>query len=250
MEAPQTEKEGAKKDENNGIYIVIENNQKQPKDNYRVPIIKVLSSLHLMVGAISFLIGAYKLILKSGYQRNEAPFHTYTEGIFCGIVFMLTGLIGFLSLKKTTYCKISAFLVLSIFSALFGFIMAVTTLGLMHRAVYKEFAPAIAAHYMLLAAGLMELLLGVLSSSFSCSACCGCCGARVSGGAGPGAGDSSVVYIPSGASTGEGDKPRVVHLNMAEIQSRPPGPERNEGFNGVEDIQEDASKAGKYSRFN
>ena len=49
MEAPQTEKEEAKKDENNGIYIVIENNQKQPKDNYRIPIIKVLSSLHLMV---------------------------------------------------------------------------------------------------------------------------------------------------------------------------------------------------------
>lgn len=247
MEAPQTEKEEAKKDENNGIYIVIENNQKQPKDNYRIPIIKVLSSLHLMVGAISFMIGAYKLILKDGYQRNEAPFHTYSEGIFCGIVFMMTGMIGFLSLKKTTYCKISAFLVLSIFSALFGFIMAVTTLGLMHRAVYKQFAPAIAAHYMLLAAGLMELLLGVLSSSFSCSACCGCCGGGV-GGARPGAGDNSVVYIPSGASA-EGDKPRVVHLNMAEIQSRP-GSERNEGFDGVEDVQEDASKAGKYSRFN
>ena len=244
MEAPQAEKEGAKKDENNGIYIVIENNQKQPKDNYRIPIIKVLSSLHLMVGAISFLIGSYKLILKNGYQRNEAPFHTYTEGIFCGIVFMVTGLIGFLSLRKTTYCKISAFLVLSIFSCMFGFIMAVTTLGLMHRAVYKDFAPAIAAHYMLLAAGLMELLLGVLSASFSCSACCGCCG----GVARPEAGDNSVVYIPSGAST-EGDKPRVVHLNMAEIQSRP-GSERNEGFEGVEDSQEDASKAGKYSRFN
>ena len=244
MEAPQAEKEGAKKDENNGIYIVIENNQKQPKDNYRIPIIKVLSSLHLMVGAISFLIGSYKLILKNGYQRNEAPFHTYTEGIFCGIVFMVTGLIGFLSLRKTTYCKISAFLVLSIFSSMFGFIMAVTTLGLMHRAVYKDFAPAIAAHYMLLAAGLMELLLGVLSASFSCSACCGCCG----GGARPEAGDNSVVYIPRGASA-EGDKPRVVHLNMAEIQSRP-GSERNEGFDGVEDSQEDASKAGKYSRFN
>jgi len=244
MEAPQAEKEGAKKDENNGIYIVIENNQKQPKDNYRIPIIKVLSSLHLMVGAISFLIGSYKLILKNGYQRNEAPFHTYTEGIFCGIVFMVTGLIGFLSLRKTTYCKISAFLVLSIFSSMFGFIMAVTTLGLMHRAVYKDFAPAIAAHYMLLAAGMMELLLGVLSASFSCSACCGCCG----GVARPEAGDNSVVYIPSGASA-EGDKPRVVHLNMAEIQSRP-GSERNEGFDGVEDSQEDASKAGKYSRFN
>jgi len=244
MEAPQAEKEGAKKDENNGIYIVIENNQKQPKDNYRIPIIKVLSSLHLMVGAISFLIGSYKLILKNGYQRNEAPFHTYTEGIFCGIVFMVTGLIGFLSLRKTTYCKISAFLVLSIFSSMFGFIMAVTTLGLMHRAVYKDFAPAIAAHYMLLAAGLMELLLGVLSASFSCSACCGCCG----GVARPEAGDNSVVYIPSGASA-EGDKPRVVHLNMAEIQSRP-GSERNEGFDGVEDSQEDASKAGKYTRFN
>lgn len=247
MEELQTEKEGAKKEENTGIYIVIENNQKQPKDNYKIPIIKVLSSLHFIVGAISFLIGAYKLILKSGYQRNEAPFHTYTEGIFCGIVFMVTGTVGFLSLRKTTYCKISAFLVLSILSSLFGFIMAVTTLGLMHRAVYKDFAPAIAAHYMLLAAGLMELLLGVLSSSFSCSACCGCCGG---GGArtGSGAGDNSVVYIPSGA-TAEGDKPRVVHLNMAEIQGRP-GSVRNEGFDGGEDTQEDSSKAGKYSRFN
>ena len=102
-----------------------------------IMMIRVLSVLHLMVGAVSFLIGSYKLILKSGYQRNEAPFHTYTEGIFCGVVFMVTGLIGLVSLKKTTYCKISAFLVLSVFSALFGFIMAVTTLGLMNRAVYK-----------------------------------------------------------------------------------------------------------------
>ena len=40
MEEPEIGREGVRKEENNGIYLVIENSHKQPKDNYRVPVIR------------------------------------------------------------------------------------------------------------------------------------------------------------------------------------------------------------------
>ena len=67
----------------------------------------------------------------------------------------------------------------------------------------------------------INLYIIIFSSSFSCSACCGCCGGGAAGVARAGVGDSSVVYIPgAGAGAETGDKPRVVHLNMADIRAK------------------------------
>ena len=245
----------ADKKEDNGIYIVIENNHKQPKDNYKAKTVKVLSSMHILVGSVAMAVGIFKLILGSSYQRNEEPFETYLEGLICGGIFVFVGLTGLFSLRKTTYCRISAFLVLSIFSSLFGFIMAVVTYAGMHRAYYKNYLPALYSHYTLICCGLLELLLGVVSASFACSACCGCCGgpgAGAAAGAGDKRGASSVVYIPT-AEAGEGGEStgaRVVHLNMADIRSKQvqvqePGDTAAPGDTEAEA----ANKDGKYSRF-
>ena len=243
---------GDKKDEA-GIYIVIENSQKQPKDNYKDRSIKIMSCLHILCGLVAMSVGAFKLILKSGYQRNEEPFITSGEGLWFGVIFMVTGLVGIISLKKTTYCKISAFLVLSIFSSLFGFFMIIITHVSSYRADYKQYQPALVGHYILYAIGFIELVLGIVSSSFSCHACCGCCGS-VGGDAGVsgGNGGSSVVYVPSSGDV-EGNKPRVVHLNFADIKKGSvAGAEDNLNVDigcVTENSDEEASKAGKYSRF-
>merc|ERR1711936_805161 len=109
--------------EETGIYIVIENNLKTPKEKYKRKAIKILSLLHLVSGVLAISVAGFLLILKSGYQRNEEPFSTVGEGLFCGIMFLVTGVLGITSIRRTTYCKISAFLVLSILSSLSGFMM-------------------------------------------------------------------------------------------------------------------------------
>ena len=214
MEASQEEG----KTEENGIYIVIENTVKTPKEKYKRKAIKILSILHLVSGSLAISVAVIMLILKSGYQRNERrpPFSTVGEGLFCGIMFLVTGIIGITSIKRTTYCKISAFLVLSILSSLSGFMMILLSLTTMGWSLYKNYTPGIVCHCLLIICGLFELVLGTVSSSFSCHACCGCCG----GEQGPGGGGNSVVYVPSQVEQGDTAKPRVVHLNMIQLQEQ------------------------------
>ena len=202
---------GDEKKEENGIYIVIENTRKTPKERYKKKAVKALSVLHIVSGCLAISVAGFMFILKSGYQKNEEPFITVGEGMFCGLIFLITGIIGLNSIKRTTYCKITASLVLSIFSSLSGFIMIVISLATMHWSVYKGYSPGIASHVLLVFCGLFELVVGIVTSSFSCHACCGCCGA-VEGGR---AGGNSVVYVPT---KNEGEA-RVVHLNMSSLQN-------------------------------
>ena len=210
------EQEGAgagneEKKEENGIYIVIENNSKTPKERYKKKAVKVLSILHIISGCLAVSVAGFMFILKSQYQKNEEPFITVGEGMFCGLIFIITGIIGLNSIQRTSYCKITASLVLSIFSSLSGFIMIVISLATMNWSVYKGYSPGIVSHVLLVICGLFQLVLGIITSSFSCHACCGCCGAAEGGRAG----GNSVVYVPT-KSEGEA---RVVHLNMASLQN-------------------------------
>ena len=239
------------KKEENGIYIVIENTRKTPKERYKKKAVKVLSILHIVSGCLAISVAGFMFILKSGYQKNEEPFITVGEGMFCGLIFLITGIIGLNSIKRTSYCKITASLVLSIFSSLSGFIMIVISLATMHWSVYKGYSPGIASHVLLVFCGLFELVIGVITSSFSCHACCGCCGA-VEGGR---AGGNSVVYVPT-KTDGEA---RVVHLNMATLQNtaqitgKPPPLTRSLTDQTIvieeKEGNEEKTPSGGYSRF-
>lgn len=207
--------EKEEKKEENGIYIVIQNTSKTPKERYKKKAVKVLSILHIVSGCLAVSVAGLMFFLKSGYQKNEEPFITVGEGMFCGLIFIITGIIGLNSIKRTTYCKITASLVLSIFSSLSGFIMIVISLATMHWSVRKNYSPGIVSHILLVICGLFELVLGIITSSFSCHACCGCCGAA-EGGRG---GGNSVVYVPTNVPTKTEGEARVVHLNMAALQN-------------------------------
>merc|ERR1719445_342762 len=123
---------------------------------------------------------------------------------------------GISTIKKTTYCKISAFLVLSILSSLSGFIMILLSLATMTWSLHKNYTPAIVCHCLLIICGMFEFILSIVSSSYSCHACCGCCGGTDSE---PGLGANSVVYcVPTQGEAGDTNQPRVVRLNMQELQ--------------------------------
>ena len=114
--------------EDNGVYLVIENDSPESKDQIKRKSVKILSILHIGSGLLSFSMETVKMGIRSLYQRNEGPDFTTGEGFYCGSIYLLAGLLGLLSLTRTNYCKISAFMILSIFSALFGFVMIVSSL--------------------------------------------------------------------------------------------------------------------------
>lgn len=199
------------KKEENGVYIVIENEAKSSKDRYKTKSIKIMSFLHLMCGSLSFLVEIIKMISTINYKEDE-PMIALGEGFYCGIIFLATGLIGLTSLKRTNSCKISAFMVLSIFSSIFGGFLFIMSLCILPMPMIRGHSPSIVMHSALILCGFFELVLGIVSSAFGCHACCICCGG---GSSEPGG--NSVVYI---ATPGESEvgKPRVVHLNMSELR--------------------------------
>lgn len=200
-----------RKDEN-GVYIVIENETKSSKERYKRKSIKIMSVLHLICGFVSFAVEIVDMLATPNYKVDE-PIIALGEGFYCGFIFLVTGLIGITSLKRTNSCKISAFLVLSILSSIFGGVMFIMSCMYALSPLWNH-NPGNKMFFILIICGFFELVLGIVSSSFSCHACCVCCG----GGDGE-VGGNSVVYV---ATPGEAElgKPRVVHLDMNELKKK------------------------------
>jgi len=197
--------------EENGVYIVIENEAKSSKDRYKKKSIRIMSTMHLLCGSVSFLVEIIKMVATINFKDNE-PMVALGEGFYCGIIFLVTGLIGMTSLKRTNSCKISAFLVLSVFSSIFGGFLFIMSMCILPMPMIRGHSPSIVMHSVLIICGFFELVLGIVSSAFGCHACCICCGG---GSSEPGG--NSVVYIATPGETELG-KPRVVHLNMNELR--------------------------------
>lgn len=227
------------KTDDNGVYIVIKNAGNTTEKTYRKPRqIKILSILHLVCGSVIFVLDIIKLLFIPDNHAN-------TLYGFCSSLFIITGIIGFISMKKTTDCKISAFMVFSILSSIFGGLLFLSDF---HLALFGNFR---GYGFLLFFAfcGLTELILGILSSAFSCHACCGCCGASET------STENSVVYIAAPEENGVGN-PRVVHLNMNEVRNKKNSDHHivldagNPSKDKVENVEEeDSTKSGQYARF-
>jgi len=239
------------KNHENDIVIVMDSARQQPKDRYRKTSVIILSIMHVVCGVLSCLVGIFKLILHSSlydpYRSHLImTFYTIGEGIFCGVPFLITGILGLITLKKTSYCKITAFLVFSIISSIFGLILIILSVILMDFAIIRGNALAIASHSCLLILGLIEVFLGIVSSGYSCHGCCGCCGNdQVSNGV-----DSSVVYVPTQGGGSETDEnPRIIKINMKDLSQR-----KATAVDGHHDStyheDENVEILGKYSKFN
>jgi len=223
------------------IVIVMDSGRQQPKDRYRKTSVKILSIMHVVCGVLSCLVGIFKIILHSSL------YYHYGEGIFCGVPFFITGILGLISLKKTSYCKITAFLVFSIISSIFGLILIILTATVMFVIMwFSGNALAIASHSCLLILGLIEVFLGIVSSGYSCHGCCGCCGNdQVSNGV-----DSSVVYVPTQGVGSETDEiPRIIKINMKDL-SKQKATTVDGHQDSTYDEDENIGILGKYSKLN
>ena len=153
--------EGFPKDENEdvGIVILIESGIKQPKEKYKKNSVKALSILQIVLGIISCNIGFYQIFFMFLYPQRYGRISTIGEGIFCGIPFLITGILGLISLKNTSYGKITAFLVFSILSAISGGILIILSsifLAININPYYSPGASVIACPALLIFIGLLE----------------------------------------------------------------------------------------------
>jgi len=245
-------KDGKSKDA--GIVIVIDNGGnkfKQPKEKYKKRSVKVLSILHIVLGIISCNVGIFELIMQFFANLGRLSIITVGEGIFCGIPFLITGILGLISLTKTSYGKITAFLVFSILSSLFGAILLILSSIFMVIVsdYYRPNPGPFVCQSLLVFIGLLEVIIAIVSSGFSCHGCCGYSGdEQMAYGV-----DSTAIYVPT---TGSGigfmkseEKPRIVEINMQELPKQRAVALDEVSFNNDGDVKKVLS-SGKYSQFN
>lgn len=221
------------------VYIVIKNSEDSSVMNLKyLKGIKILSILHLVSGVLVFLMDLVTVFFRSEGHTYEDNNVNTVMGFFASL-FIITGVVGFISIRKTTPCKISAFMVLSIFSSIFSGILCLHAVG------FFSFSSNAWLHDMLLTlCCFCEFVLGIVSSAFCCHACCGCCGQ-------PGGQESSVLYVANHEQLSDG-QPKIVHLNINEIQNK----DRLAVFEAADRSktnhigeEEETNQTGKYSRF-
>lgn len=236
------------KDENEdvGIVILIESGKKQPKEKYKKNSVKALSILQIVLGIISCNVGFYQIFFMFLYPQRYGRISTIGEGIFCGIPFLITGILGLISLKNTSYGKITAFLVFSILSAISGGILIILSsifLVINTDSYYFPGASVIACPALLIFIGLLEGIIAIVSSGYSCHGCCGCGGDdQVVHSEGKDR-NAAAVYVPTtgaGAGFKTEEKPRIVEINLQELSSSNGGSFYNECY--VKKV----GKSGKY----
>ena len=179
------------RDPENGVYIVIDNERTAPEERYRRKAIRHMAVVHLFLGSLAVTIDCLSILEILDHQVKGV-------GLCCGLVFTATGTLGLTSLQRTSTCKITTFMVLSIISAVFGGFLCL--LSLFEFMIRHGSGSSWIGTATLALIGLIELVVGTLSSAYACLACCSCC----AGGDQTATAGNRVVYLasPSGAEEG------------------------------------------------
>ena len=202
------------RDPENGVYLVIDNERTAPEERYRRKAIRHMAVVHLFLGSLAVTIDCLSILNILDHQVKGV-------GLCCGLVFTATGTLGLTSLQRTSACKITTFMVLSIISAVFGGFLCL--LSLFEFMIRHGHGSSWVGTGILALVGLIELVVGTLSSAYACLACCSCCGGDQTG-----SGGNRVVYL---ASPGAEEGAKVVRVGSENPQAA------------------DANDEGKYARF-
>lgn len=134
-----------------------------------------LGIAQLIIGVLCIIFNAVLLVL--GYFTIAILGH----GIWCGLLFMVSGGMGVAAGKKKTKCKIIAFMVLCIISAsatavlfIFGVLGAILDGSYCYR--YYDCSPVLAMNCLLALLAITEAIVSIWAAVLCCKATC--CGAR------------------------------------------------------------------------
>merc|ERR1712080_419529 len=147
------------RDPENGVYLVIDDERTAPEERYRRRAIRHMAVIHLFLGSLAVTIDCLSILNILDHQVKGV-------GLCCGLVFTATGTLGLTSLQRTSTCKITTFMVLSIISAVFGGFLCL--LSLFEFMIRHGHGSSWVGTGVLALVGLIELVVGTLSSAYAC----------------------------------------------------------------------------------
>merc|ERR1711953_1104607 len=113
-------------------------------------------------------------------------------GIWTGVIFTVSGIVGLVGAFKPSKCILIAFLVMSIISSVFTiFLIIPKSIGIAeinHTGYYRGHEISLVMYCMMLIIGLVQAIVAIIAAGYSCSAVC--CGQNLNH---PG----TVIYAPN-----------------------------------------------------
>merc|ERR1712141_379864 len=113
-------------------------------------------------------------------------------GIWTGVIFATSGIVGLVGAFRPSRCILIAFLVMNIISSVFTiFLIIPKSIGIAeinHNRYYREHETSLAMYCMMLIIGLVQAIVAIIAAGYSCSSVC--CGQNLNQ---PG----TVIYAPN-----------------------------------------------------
>merc|ERR1712038_102290 len=232
------------------VYIVIDREDNKQEKQFAKKTSKILAIIQIVLGAVSIFCQIGIIIERhvennEYYNQNRSDYWRYYshhiitgEGVYCGISFIIAGILGVVASRKSTTCNISAFLVLSIIASLFAatqFIFSVINTSL----VFHADLILTLVYIVLTISALAEGVVAIVCSALCCGACC-------CSGAGPRSGQ--VLYPPGAGVNGTAmvvNQGRLVTANVQAVNSGvAAAAEANVGLPSYEDVAAVAVEGG------
>jgi len=169
------------REEGNGVTIIIHKDKTKQPLEWNIKSVKILSIIHVAAG----LAALNTQILLHVHGRKD-HIVTIFEGYVASILYLVTGTLGLMSLRKPNKCMVSAFLVFSILSAIWTLVYLVfgacslgDTVGYEHRNHPKD-TKHVWVSKTLLSLQIITALVQGFTTIASSSMCCGevCCRKR------------------------------------------------------------------------
>ena len=155
-------------------YVVVQKSSKKSiGDSYSNIAARRLGKIHILCGAVAFFCGSCLLVNSVG---PWSFIDRVGAGLWCGIIFFLAGIFNIITAKYRSNTLIIANIVIGIVAALFAVaLVTVGSIGLLEARydyVGSEDEKSYGFNILQLITGLVEIILGITSSSLSCKATC------------------------------------------------------------------------------
>merc|ERR1712038_448345 len=129
-----------------------------------------LSILQIICGWLAFLFQVIQYIVGSYYYSG---IYVVGWGIWTGIIFAASGLVGLIGAFRPSKCMMISFLVLNIISSAFTLCLIVPeSIGIAYSDWYRSERANLALYCLLLIIGLAQAVVSIIAAGYSCSAVC------------------------------------------------------------------------------
>nr|CAB3264021.1 membrane-spanning 4-domains subfamily A member 8 [Phallusia mammillata] len=148
------------------------------KTKKHMKIFKILGIIELVVGLISIVCGVIVASTPTGYY-SVFVWGTNGAGVWCGVFFLVAGVLGVVSARKCEPCPVIGGMVMSIFSSLAGGVLVglaipavMTIISLNPDYSGQEESISLICQVLMSICGCVALIVSITHSSYCCSATC------------------------------------------------------------------------------